>query len=65
MGKEYTLKFNPQSGTWDPVRVQAALQIGAGKTEDYFVLSPEFKVEDAPNIRAGFRGGIQSGLLGS
>lgn len=63
MGKEYTLKFNPQSGTWNPVRVQAALQIGAGKTEDYFVLSPEFKVEDAPNIRAGFRGGIQSGLL--
>lgn len=63
MGKEYTLKFNPQACTWEPVRIQAALQIGAGKTEDYFVLSPEFKVEDAPNIRAGFRGGIQSGLL--
>ncbi len=63
MGNEYTLKYNPKTCTWEPVRVQAALQIGAGKTEDYFVLSPEFKVEDAPNIRAGFRGGIQSGLL--
>lgn len=63
MEKEYTLKFNPQAGTWESVRVQAALQIGAGKTEEYFVLSPEFKVEDAPNIKAGFRGGIKSGLL--
>lgn len=63
MGQEYRMKYNPQSFTWEPVRVQAAIRLGSEETGEFMVLSPEFKVEDAPNIRAGFRGGIQSGIL--
>lgn len=60
---QYTMKYNPQSLTWEPVRVQAAIRLGSEETGEYMVLAPDFKVEDAPNIRAGFRGGIQSGVL--
>ncbi|MDD4295554.1 MAG: hypothetical protein PHC69_01180 [Ruminiclostridium sp.] len=63
MGQEYTMKYNPQSCTWETVRVQAALRLGSKETEEFMLLSPEFKVEDAPNIRAGFRGGIKSGIF--
>lgn len=62
-GKVYRMNFNPDTCTWDPVRIQAALNEGSENLEALLALSPEFKVEDDPAIPNGFRGGLITGVL--
>lgn len=64
MEKEYKLKFNPASLSWEPVCVRAKLQIGHGEEgkEEYMPIFPNFTVEDSPDIRFG-AGGISSEIL--
>lgn len=61
MGTSYTMKYITKTTQWESVRVRAGLTMGA--EEALMLLSPEFKVEDSPDIKVGYYGGIASGIL--
>jgi hypothetical protein len=57
------MHFNPNACTWEPVRIQAALNEGSEALEALLVLSPEFQGGGRSGHPNGFRGGLQSGVL--
>ena len=62
MKKEYSMKFNMGSCTWEPVCIHAGLQIGDEDKGELIPLFPNFTVEDSPDMRYGV-GGISSKIL--